>query len=260
MLTGKVASLTCVMGGANHLSARQLTADSANVTLNGSGDASVYASQRIVAANLRRGFDYGLRQSQVAQHSGQRRRQDHLCRISRPRSAHSAAAATRSSAGPCYSTRPVVCPPLHAQSAPLWSELERSVSRCDKRAACRRRSCTGRCSCRTGPAVRLIVGIGRTELSSGAPNIAAVKLTAAHSSGAAAHSRRLRPPCRQPPPPIPPPCHPSADEFTAPISTIAGAPTTSANGEGRHPDPAMATAQRQSAPRQEGCKRDPACA
>ena len=49
VLAGKVASLTCVMGGANHLSARHLAADSADVTLNGSGDAAVNASQRIVA-------------------------------------------------------------------------------------------------------------------------------------------------------------------------------------------------------------------
>ena len=37
------------MSGANHLVARQLTAASTNVTLNGSGDAAVHASQRIVA-------------------------------------------------------------------------------------------------------------------------------------------------------------------------------------------------------------------
>jgi hypothetical protein len=37
------------MGGANHLMAQQLSADSANVTLNGSGDASVFAHQRVVA-------------------------------------------------------------------------------------------------------------------------------------------------------------------------------------------------------------------
>jgi hypothetical protein len=49
VLAGKVASLACVMGGANHLMARQLSADSANVTLNGSGDASVFAHQRVVA-------------------------------------------------------------------------------------------------------------------------------------------------------------------------------------------------------------------
>jgi len=49
VLAGRVASLTCVMGGANHLSARRLAADSADVTLNGSGDAAVNASQRIVA-------------------------------------------------------------------------------------------------------------------------------------------------------------------------------------------------------------------
>jgi Putative auto-transporter adhesin, head GIN domain len=49
VLAGRVVSLTCVMGGANHLSARHLAADSADVTLNGSGDAAVNASQRIVA-------------------------------------------------------------------------------------------------------------------------------------------------------------------------------------------------------------------
>jgi Putative auto-transporter adhesin, head GIN domain len=48
-LAGKVETLTCVMSGANHLAARQLTAASTNVTLNGSGDAAVHASQRIVA-------------------------------------------------------------------------------------------------------------------------------------------------------------------------------------------------------------------
>jgi Putative auto-transporter adhesin, head GIN domain len=48
-LAGKVETLTCVMSGANHLAARQLTAVSTNVTLNGSGDAAVHASQRIVA-------------------------------------------------------------------------------------------------------------------------------------------------------------------------------------------------------------------
>ncbi|HEV2098840.1 MAG TPA: DUF2807 domain-containing protein, partial [Stellaceae bacterium] len=49
VLAGQVTSLVCVMGGANHLTARQLNADSANVTLNGSGDASVNAHQRVVA-------------------------------------------------------------------------------------------------------------------------------------------------------------------------------------------------------------------
>jgi Putative auto-transporter adhesin, head GIN domain len=49
VLAGKVASLTCVMGGANHLTAQQLAADSANITLNGSGDASVDARRQIVA-------------------------------------------------------------------------------------------------------------------------------------------------------------------------------------------------------------------
>ena len=49
MLSGKVSALTAVMSGANHLSARQLTADSANVTVNGSGDAAVDARQQIVA-------------------------------------------------------------------------------------------------------------------------------------------------------------------------------------------------------------------
>lgn len=49
VLAGTVASLTCVMGGANHLAAQQLTAESANITLNGSGDASVDARQQIVA-------------------------------------------------------------------------------------------------------------------------------------------------------------------------------------------------------------------
>jgi hypothetical protein len=44
-----VETLTCVMSGANHLAARQLSAASTNVTLNGSGDAAVHASQRIVA-------------------------------------------------------------------------------------------------------------------------------------------------------------------------------------------------------------------
>lgn len=48
-LAGKVAALTCVMGGSNHLTANQLTADLANVTVNGSGNASVDARQRIVA-------------------------------------------------------------------------------------------------------------------------------------------------------------------------------------------------------------------
>jgi hypothetical protein len=48
-LTGKVATLTCILSGANHLLAQQLTADSANVTLNGSGDASVDARREIVA-------------------------------------------------------------------------------------------------------------------------------------------------------------------------------------------------------------------
>ncbi len=49
VLAGKIASLACVMGGANHLMAQRLNADSANVTLNGSGDASVYAHQRVIA-------------------------------------------------------------------------------------------------------------------------------------------------------------------------------------------------------------------
>ena len=49
MLAGQVAALTSVMSGANHLMARQLMADSANITLNGSGDAAVEASQQIVA-------------------------------------------------------------------------------------------------------------------------------------------------------------------------------------------------------------------
>ena len=49
VLAGQVAALTSVMSGANHLMARQLMADSANITLNGSGDAAVEASQQIVA-------------------------------------------------------------------------------------------------------------------------------------------------------------------------------------------------------------------
>jgi len=48
-MAGKVSALTCVMGGSNQLRANQLTADSANVTVNGSGNASVDARQRIVA-------------------------------------------------------------------------------------------------------------------------------------------------------------------------------------------------------------------
>jgi Putative auto-transporter adhesin, head GIN domain len=48
-LAGKLATLTCVMSGANHLAAQQLMADSANVTLNGSGNASVNVRQQIVA-------------------------------------------------------------------------------------------------------------------------------------------------------------------------------------------------------------------
>jgi Putative auto-transporter adhesin, head GIN domain len=48
-LAGKVETLTCVMSGANHLAAQRLTSDWANVTLNGSGDAAVNASQRITA-------------------------------------------------------------------------------------------------------------------------------------------------------------------------------------------------------------------
>ncbi len=48
-LSGTVAALTCVMSGANHFVAQGLAAQSANVTLNGSGDATVDARQGIVA-------------------------------------------------------------------------------------------------------------------------------------------------------------------------------------------------------------------
>lgn len=49
VLAGTVTSLTCVMGGANHLAAQRLIAQSANITLNGSGGASVDARQQVVA-------------------------------------------------------------------------------------------------------------------------------------------------------------------------------------------------------------------
>jgi hypothetical protein len=49
VLSGKISVLTVRMSGSNNLKAQQLTADSANVTLSGSGAASVYARQRLVA-------------------------------------------------------------------------------------------------------------------------------------------------------------------------------------------------------------------
>ena len=49
MLAGREPALTCVMSGANHLAAQGLAAHSANVTLNGSGDATVDARQGSVA-------------------------------------------------------------------------------------------------------------------------------------------------------------------------------------------------------------------
>jgi hypothetical protein len=49
VLAGMVAALTCRLSGSNQLTANQLTADSANVTVSGSGNASVDARQRIVA-------------------------------------------------------------------------------------------------------------------------------------------------------------------------------------------------------------------
>jgi hypothetical protein len=49
VLTGNVSALTAHMSGANHLSARQLAADSANITISGSGHAAVDARQQIVA-------------------------------------------------------------------------------------------------------------------------------------------------------------------------------------------------------------------
>jgi hypothetical protein len=41
--------VTVQMSGANHLSAQRLVADAANVTVNGSGNATVDARQRLVA-------------------------------------------------------------------------------------------------------------------------------------------------------------------------------------------------------------------
>jgi hypothetical protein len=49
VLTGNVSALTAQMSGSNHLSAQQLTADRANVTVSGSGNAAVNARQQIVA-------------------------------------------------------------------------------------------------------------------------------------------------------------------------------------------------------------------
>jgi Putative auto-transporter adhesin, head GIN domain len=49
VLSGKISALTARMSGSNNLTAQQLTADSAEVALSGSGAASVDARQRIVA-------------------------------------------------------------------------------------------------------------------------------------------------------------------------------------------------------------------
>ena len=49
VLTGTVSALTARMAGANHLSARQLTANSANVTVEGSGNAAIDVRQQVVA-------------------------------------------------------------------------------------------------------------------------------------------------------------------------------------------------------------------
>ena len=49
VLSGKISALTARMSGSNNLTAQQLTADSARVTVSGSGAASVDARQRIVA-------------------------------------------------------------------------------------------------------------------------------------------------------------------------------------------------------------------
>jgi hypothetical protein len=49
VLSGKISALTARMSGSNYLMAHQLTAESANVTVSGSGAASVDARQRIVA-------------------------------------------------------------------------------------------------------------------------------------------------------------------------------------------------------------------
>lgn len=49
LLAGNVSALTARISGSNLLSARRLTADAADVTVNGSGDVAVDARQRIVA-------------------------------------------------------------------------------------------------------------------------------------------------------------------------------------------------------------------
>jgi hypothetical protein len=49
VLTGSVSAVTAHLGGSNRLSARQLSADAANVTISGSGNAAVDARQQIVA-------------------------------------------------------------------------------------------------------------------------------------------------------------------------------------------------------------------
>lgn len=48
-LAGNVSALTCRMSGSDRLSARQLVSDSVDVTISGSGDASVDARQKLAA-------------------------------------------------------------------------------------------------------------------------------------------------------------------------------------------------------------------